>query len=234
MGLFAVAAPGLPVAPYLPGMSSAENDRAPITLQHPQEKATVAAGAENVYVFGKLNLENATLQINGQDVPVYKNGTFIAFIPVKQGPFDIVLNAQSGGQTYQAVRHITVPGTPIEKFTKRARFDDEQIYPNRPLWLMPSDSVTLSARGTPGARVTATLSGLKNAKEILLTESTRTPGLYTGLYQIDPGEKPRKSKITYRMTDPATKSRAKASKKKTATRKKAAPKRKTTTKKRRR
>ncbi|MBO7238599.1 MAG: N-acetylmuramoyl-L-alanine amidase [Elusimicrobiaceae bacterium] len=206
---FTVGAQQMAVAPYLPGMSSAQNDRAPITLQHPQENVTVAAGAQNIYLFGKLNLEQATLHINGQAVPVFKNGTFIAYIPVKQGPFDIVLTAQSQGQTYQAVRHITVPGTPLEKFADKARFDSEQIYPNQPVWLLPGDTFNLSARGTPGAQVTATLSGIKNAKDISLQENIHTPGLYTGQYVIPNNQKPRKVKITYRMFDPVTRTKVK-------------------------
>lgn len=199
----------IPTAPYLPAMSSQENDNAPITLQHPQEKSTVPAGTENVYLFGKLNLQEPSLDINGQAVDVYKNGTFIAYIPVQQGTFDILLTAQSRGQTYQAVRHIIVPGTPINKFTNKARFDESKIYPSRPLWLMPGDSVELSARGTPGAKVTASLSGLPNAKEIALTEDLLHPGNYRGRYTISETEKPRNVKIRYKMLDPQTKTEAK-------------------------
>ena len=210
IGSLQAAADTLSTAPYLPALSSKENNTAPITLQHPQEKVTLPAGAENIYVFGKLNLENPTLDINGQAVEVYKNGTFIAFIPVQQGPFEIVMTAQSQGKTYQAVRHVIIPGTPIEEFTGKARFDEKNIYPSRPLWLMPGDSIQLSARGTPGAQVTATLSGLTNAKDIPLKENKRYPGLYQVQYNIAETEKPRSVKIRYKMTDPLTKTEAKA------------------------
>ena len=203
------AEPVVPMAPYLPALSSKENDIAPITLQHPQENAKLPAGAENIYVFGKLNLENATLDINGQSVPVYKNGTFIAYIPVAQGTFDILMTAQSQGNTYQAVRHVIVPGIPINQFTDKARFDETQTYPVQPLWLLPGDTVQLSARGTPGAEVTATLSGLKNAKDLPLKENKRYPGLYQGQYSLAENEKPRSVKIRYRMHDPKTNTEAK-------------------------
>ena len=110
-------AQSVPTAPYLPALSSKENDRAPITVQHPQEKAKLPAGAENIYIFGKLNLENPTLDINGQAVDVYTNGTFIAYIPIQQGTFEIVLTAQSQGQTYQAVRRVVVAEKPINTFS---------------------------------------------------------------------------------------------------------------------
>ena len=68
------------------------------------------------------------LTINGQEVPVYKNGTFIAYIPVEQGHFPILLTAVSKGKTYQAVRNINVPGRPIEQFLGKARFDENKEY----------------------------------------------------------------------------------------------------------
>lgn len=203
------AAQDLPVAPYLPAMSSEQNDQAPITLQHPQEKSVLPTGAQQIYVFGKLNLENAELDINGQAVPVYKNGTFIAYIPVQQGTFEIILTAKTAQQTYQAVRHVIVPGEPIEKFTAKARFDEGNIYPSKPLWLLPGDTLQLSARGTPGAAVSASLSGLSNAKNIPLTEDVSKPGTYRAKYVIPETEKPRTVKIKYKLSDPKTKTETK-------------------------
>ena len=163
----------LPVAPYLPAQTSRAAQNAPITLQYPYEKQTVPAGAKNIYVFGQLRMKHsqqAQLDINGQAVPVYKNGAFIAYLPVEQGEFSFVLTATTPEQTFQAVRHITVPGTPIDKFTDKARFDETEIYPRKPLWVLPGDTVNLSARGTPGAQVTAELSGLRGGKQIALRE----------------------------------------------------------------
>ena len=119
----------LPVAPYLPAMEGPQAQNAPITVQFPQENMTVLRGARNVYLFGKLNVPNAVLDINGQKVPVNKNGTFITFLPVEQGTFSFVLTAQTPQQIYQAVRHIIVPGTPITHFEGEARFDETEVYP---------------------------------------------------------------------------------------------------------
>lgn len=200
---------GLPVAPYLPAMDGPDAQNAPITVQFPQENATAPRGARNVYLFGKLNLQNATLDINGQPVPVNKNGTFITFLPVEQGTFSFVLTAHTPQQVYQAVRHIIVPGTPIKNFEGKASFDEDEIYPSLPLWVLPGDTVTLSARGTPKAQVTATLSGLKNGKNIKLKEDARQSGLYRAKYVVYEKEKPRTARVTYRLHDPSTDTDAK-------------------------
>ncbi len=203
------AAQDMTVAPYLPAMNSPEDRNAPITVQFPQENMTVLRGARNVYLFGKLHLKNALLDINGQEVPVNKNGTFIAFLPVEQGTFSFVLTARTPQQIYQAVRHIIVPGAPIKNFEGEARFDETEIYPALPLWVLPGETVVLSARGTPGAQVTAALSGLKGAKNIKLKEDTRTPGLYRTQYIIPTNVKTREVKITYRLYDASSDTKAK-------------------------
>ncbi len=199
----------LPVAPYLPAVTGPQAKNAPITVQYPQEKMPVARGAKSVYLFGKLNVPDATLDINGQNVPVNQNGTFITYLPVEQGTFAFVLTAKNKDNTYQAVRHIIVPGTPIKDFTGKARFDKDEIYPALPLWVLPGDTVNLSARGTPGAQVTATLSGLKGGKNIKLKEDSRTPGLYRAKYVLRTNQQPRQAKVTYSLYDPATKTKAK-------------------------
>ncbi|MBR3898753.1 MAG: hypothetical protein IKJ44_00590, partial [Elusimicrobiaceae bacterium] len=60
-GPFAAGAQDIPVAPHLPAVQSAQAQNAPITLQFPQEKASVLPGAQNIYLFGKINLPNPTL-----------------------------------------------------------------------------------------------------------------------------------------------------------------------------
>lgn len=196
------------MAPYLPAQDTPDTQNAPITVQFPQENMTVPVGAQNVYLFGKLHLKNATLEINGQNVSVHPNGTFIAYLPVEQGEFSFVLTARAEGGVYQAVRHITVPGEPIKNFEQKARFDAEQIYPSSPVWAIPGDVLNLFARGTPGADVKAELHGLKGGKNISMKETPRWPGMYRAKYLVRETEKPRTAKVTYRLRDPKTKTKA--------------------------
>ena len=108
------------MAPYLPAMTGPEAENAPITVQYPYEDMTVMRGAKSIFLFGKLNIQDATLFINGQKVALHPSGTFIAYLPVEQGDFAFELVAKTPQQIYQAVRHITVPGEPIENFQQEA------------------------------------------------------------------------------------------------------------------
>ncbi|MBO5911650.1 MAG: hypothetical protein J6Q05_05675, partial [Elusimicrobiaceae bacterium] len=89
------------VAPYLPAQEKKANAKtAPITVQYPYEKMRIPRGAKEIFIFGQVNLpQPVTLDINGQAVEVYKNGAFVAFLPVENGDFAFVLTAKSGNQT---------------------------------------------------------------------------------------------------------------------------------------
>ena len=190
----------IPTAPYLPAQSAPAAAEAPITVQFPYEKMTVSRGASKIFIFGKINLPAPlTLDINGEQVPVRNNGAFLAFLPVQSGEFTFVLTASSPAQTVQAVRRITVPGADIRDFSSRAEFDPEEVFPQTPVELIPGDVIGLYVRGTPGAEVTCTLSGLKNAKNIPMKEDISSPGMYRAKYLIDAEQKPKTAKVTYRM-----------------------------------
>ena len=88
----------LPAAPYLPAQEGPQAAKAPITVQYPHEKMSVSRGAKNIFIFGQVNVPNATLDINGQAVPLHTNGAFLAYLPVENGKFDFILTATAGEQ----------------------------------------------------------------------------------------------------------------------------------------
>ncbi len=193
--------PPLPVAPYLPAQAqAAANTKAPITVQYPYENLTLPHGATRIFIFGQVNLEQpATLDINGQEVELYKNGAFVSFVPVETGNFEFVLTAKNKHTTVKATRHVKVLGSDIEAFSQEAAFDKEQVFPQRDVELLPGEEINLYVRGTPGATVVAQLPSFKNGKEIALTESTDQPGIYRGKFVIHSEQKPKTSKVVYKM-----------------------------------
>jgi len=192
----------IPVAPYLPAQEKTLAPGPHITVQYPHEKMTVARGAKKIFIFGQVTLPGpVTLDINGENVPVHKNGAFIAFLPVQSGEFEFLLTASNPNTTLRAVRHITVPGADIKDFSAKAEFDPEEVFPQKPVELIPGDTVGLYVRGTPGAAVTVTLSGLKDGKNLPMKEDISSPGFYRTQYVIDAEQKPKTAKITYRMKD---------------------------------
>ena len=195
---------GSPIAtaPYLPAQAGPQTQNAPITVQYPHEKMTVSRGAKKIFIFGQVTLPGAlTLDINGEDIPLHDNGAFLAYLPVQNGEFEFVLTAGNGKETVQAVRRIIVPGANIKDFSAKAEFDPEEVFPQTPVELLPGDVVGLSVRGTPGAEVTYTLSGLKDAKNIPMKEDVSSPGMYRAKYLIDETQKAKTAKVTYKMNN---------------------------------
>lgn len=200
----------IPAALYLPAQEKLLAPGPQITVQYPHENMKVARGAKKIFIFGQVILPGPVkLDINGEEVPVHKNGAFLAFLPVQSGAFEFVLTASNAKETVQAVRRITVPGADIKDFSAKAEFDPEEVFPQKPVELLPGDTVSLYARGTPGATVTATLSGLKDAKNLPMKEDVSSPGSYRTQYVIDPEQKAKTSKITYRMKDGPNETEAK-------------------------
>lgn len=192
----------IPAALYLPAQENLLSPGPKITVQYPQENMEVARGAKQIFILGQVALPGPVkLDINGNNVFVYPNGAFLAFLPVQSGPFEFVLTASNTKETIQAVRRIIVPGTDINHFAAKAEFDPEEVFPQKAVELLPGDDVSLYVRGTPGATVTATLSGLKDAKNLLMTEDVFSPGSYRAQYVIDPEQKAKTATITYRMKD---------------------------------
>lgn len=212
--LFLTAFPALAhetVAPFLPTQAKqAAEKNSPITVQYPYEKMKVPRGAKEIFIFGQVNLPMpAQLNINGQDIPLYKNGAFIAFLPVQSGEFTFVLTATSGEQTVQALRHIKVPGVDIQTFSGKASFDKTETFPQRKVEVQPGDIINLYVRGTPGAQVSAQLPRFKNGKQIALDEDRTHPGIYRATFVIDPEQKEKSTKVIYTMTDGPNRSKAK-------------------------
>ncbi len=199
------------VAPYLPAQEKkAGAKNAPITVQYPYEKMRIPRGAKEIFIFGQVNLpQPATLDINGQAVEVYKNGAFVAFLPVENGDFTFTLTAKSGEQTVQAVRHVKVPGANIKDFTHEAAFDKEEIFPQRRVEVLPGDTINLYARGTPGVQVTTQLPNLKNGKNIVLKEDASNPGTYRAAFTVDGKQSEKSTKVVYQMKGGPENSKAK-------------------------
>ena len=198
----------LPIAPFLPAQEKTAPADAVITVQYPHENMAVSRGAKNVFIFGQVKLPApVTLEINGSTVPVHTNGAFLAFLPVQSGPFEFALTATGEGKIYQAVRHITVPGADIKDFSAKAQFDKEEIFPQHPVEVLPTDTLDLYARGTPGGQVTASLSGVKDAKNILLRETAT--GIYRAQFTLPQDQKSKNIKVTYRMKEGPQNSSAK-------------------------
>ena len=207
----AATAASIPTAPYLPTQSAkAQKSKAPITVQYPYEKMKVSRGAKHMFILGQVNLSQpATLDINGQEVDLFKNGAFVAFVPLQSGTNELILTAKNKDNSVQAIRRVIVPGNDIKDFSAKAAFDKEEVFPQRPIELLPGEKINLYVRGTPGAKVHASLPDFKHGKNITLKEDASRPGTYRAAFVVDGNQPAQSAKITYQMTGGPKRSKAK-------------------------
>ncbi|MGB2578615.1 N-acetylmuramoyl-L-alanine amidase [Elusimicrobium simillimum] len=201
-----IHAADVPVAANLPLREANPKTVYPISVEFPHENMAIDAGAKSIFLFGSVADPKANLTINGVEVPVYSNGGFLTFLPVEVGDFTFLLQTTNGETVTQATRTVKVKGTDTKVFTT-AQFDPKSILPKTDVWALPGDKIELAAYAVPGAEVTATITGIKDAKDIAFTETE--PGLYKAAYTMQENDKAKAAKVNYKINHPASKTKNK-------------------------
>ena len=110
---------------------------------------------DSAFVFGSVGSSYAELFVNGQPVPVYPTGGWIAWLPLPDDSvarFDVV--AASGADTARLVLIAPIAGA-SQRFEDEVWIDSTSFNPSGDLWLRTGDGVRLTLRATPGADVRA-------------------------------------------------------------------------------
>ena len=110
---------------------------------------------DSAFVFGSVGRGDAKLYVNGQPIPVYATGGWIAWLPLPEDSvarFEVV--ATAGADTARLVMVAPVAGTD-EVFSDGVWIDPKSFSPSGDRWLRPGEGVKLALRATPGAEVRA-------------------------------------------------------------------------------
>jgi N-acetylmuramoyl-L-alanine amidase len=78
-----------------------------INVVYPKGCGRIGA-VDSTFIFGSVT-PGSELTINGFDVPVHKQGGFIAFLPIQPGLFDFILVAIKNNDTTYYIRSVAVP-----------------------------------------------------------------------------------------------------------------------------
>ncbi|HJU72801.1 MAG TPA: N-acetylmuramoyl-L-alanine amidase [Gemmatimonadaceae bacterium] len=136
-----------------------------INVVYPPPNAVISIAGDSTFIFGSIGNGNARLTINGSEVQVLPNGSFLAYIPVPRESSRYVLEASLDGRTERlehAVR-ITPRSTPIA---------------NEGPLVADAQSLRPAVSGRWAARETMTVSVRANANaavHIALAEGRRVP-----------------------------------------------------------
>ena len=151
---------------------------------------------DSAFIFGSVGRGDAQLTVNGQPIPVYATGGWIAWLPLPDDTvarFDIVASADNRVARlvlFAPIAHgFTVPET-------GAWIDTTSLSPAGDRWIRPGEGVRLSLRATPGAEVRGVLpdgTGIPFLRDMTPEElpwgerafGTTSPGVNSGPARAD-------------------------------------------------
>ena len=168
--LFSAAVPLLLSSGYAPAGE--------IKVTYPSEGDSLP-NIQSTFIFGNITPSTAPFYINGAKVDVYKNGGFIAYLPVSEGEF--TFNCELiDGTTVTYLRKVKIKQSPQAKSTTTLRL--ELVSPSADLSLPPGDVVEVQAEGTPGKIAVFGIKGL--VSDAPMSELPPGSGRYFGSYRI--------------------------------------------------
>lgn len=200
----------LPTAPNLTVQDKNPNKILPVTVEYPHQNTRIAQGAKGIFLFGKVHSGGGLLTINGVDVPIYRTGTWLTYLPVTPGDMDFIIEFTDAEKTHKYIRSVFVRGFDYRKYLDKPGFDTSSLFPASDVELSSSDVLDFTVAGTPDMVVK--MSAGDYFKDALLIASQREPGIYKKTVNFNNAEPSGKaSKVTYYMYDDNGKLKAKAS-----------------------
>ena len=142
------AAQDRPGSPSLPPVPRALGALA-IRVAYPAEGALLTARDSN-FLFGSVGSGDASLTINGLDVPVAPNGAFLAWLPLEgDSVATYLLVARRGADSAMAERHVRLPRRPIPP--SGLWIDATSLEPRGERWAQPGELIRVAVRASGDA-----------------------------------------------------------------------------------
>ena len=162
-----------------------------INITYPWDGMKIPA-VKKEFIFGNISPSTASLRINGENVEVYKTGSFIAYLPVSSGDFAFNCELFDGGTTSYYSREIKVAESLRNKIsTTTLKF--KIISPKADEILRTSDLLNIFVMGTPGKKAKFSVKGI--VSDYPMMETSENSGKYYGTYFIKRGDKAKKRKV---------------------------------------
>ncbi len=186
----------------LPVMSASAQPQ--IKIVYPDSAQSLTA-ADSAFIFGQVLPATAAFSINNTPVRLYKNGAFLAFLPVQPGSFVFRCQAVQDSDTTCVERSVRVPVSPLVFPLDSLGLDTASVSPTEEIIAATGEELRIVLRATPGCSAQFKLSGasswLPMVEQKLITDLywgtavfgdgtqrdlTQRPGYYLGRYRIQP------------------------------------------------
>lgn len=154
-----------------------------LKIVQPYENANLPYVKQS-FVFGAVMPTTATLTINGVTVVPHSNGGFLTMIPFQEGKFSIEAVATDGVSVSSITRTVNVGSAP--PVLTEDRSDLDPLYPKNRVVLRIGDTLEVACQGAIAGSAQFRFS--TGGEFIPMEESTRTPGVYRGVYTFRQGD----------------------------------------------
>jgi len=160
-----------------------------IKITYPSEGDSMPS-IKSTFIFGNITPSTASFYINGTKISVYKNGGFIAYLPVSEGDFVFKCELLDG-VTAAYLRKIKIRKSPqIQVYDVLSL---ELVTPSGDLDLFPGDFINVQAVGTPGHTAVFTIKNL--VKDAAMNELPPGSGRYFGVYRVKDSDEAEDSEL---------------------------------------
>jgi len=142
-----------------------------IKVVYPESHQTIGAVDSN-FIFGSVT-PGVKLTINGTSVDVYKNGAYLAFLPLGEGEFVYHFEAEKKGQkaTLDWPVLVSPKPRPISPDSLAIRFGSSS--PTDSIFGYPGELINISFAGTPGLNAFFKVEGVEG--EFPMAETVQPP-----------------------------------------------------------
>ncbi len=121
-----------------------------LNIVYPTQRDTIRAAAiDSNFIYGSVSPANAQLIINDQTVPVQKNGTFLAYLPIRHGLFAYKCEAKTENDSTVVQRFVYYPAPKIFS-SDTLHIDSASFFPKSNVALPSGEVLKIQCRGTPG------------------------------------------------------------------------------------
>ncbi|MDD3149532.1 MAG: hypothetical protein PHV68_01765, partial [Candidatus Gastranaerophilales bacterium] len=149
--------------------------------------------AKSTFFIGHTN-NNALLKINGKDVKIYPNGSFVSVFPLKDGANYVRITSNIQGSSKSLFYHIrtSLKSNVLPEFPMK--IDKESIKPYKNLFVQESDIIQVSFKASTGHKA---VFAVGNKFNIPMKESPK--GTYIGTYKVKNSDNFNNTKIYVRI-----------------------------------
>lgn len=194
-----------------------------INIVYPKEGDHIIA-SDSTFIYGNVWPRSSQVRVNKKLASVFRNGSFLAIVPVKPGKFSFSCETLFDDDTTTATRNVYIPGYLKSSSKDTLTIDTSYVFPKMDWELQPGDVFKVAFKGSPGKKATFSIVGLINDLpmvelapkksyywgEAIFRQSTNSQmaevrGIYTGSYIIQPWDWAAGRKIIFKIVDNAGK-----------------------------